>query len=337
MAPWGCPCSQKSGGAQRGGNVLGVSHKKLSSWYLQLAQQLAAGTTLTEALANASGVPSRDSLEMIEELSRGVSLPETLERAPGWWPRDDRVILAAAARSGRMVPSLYLLSQKHKDLARHSAHAMGAAVYPLFVLHFAVLILPLPELIMGSAEVYARQVISVLLPLWLLIGLFVVAARKRSACLGFALGFVPGLRGYRRARALADFCFTLEGLISAGESYSGAWEQAGSSAEHRVIRRCAARVAEVAKQGRAPGEALQRERALPGNFISLYTVGEKSGRLEENLRELANHFQEEAQGKLAAASFWYPKLLFIVIAAWLAVKILSFYTGLYEQMDPLLF
>jgi len=317
--------------------MLGVSHKKLSGWYLQLAQQLGVGASLIEALGTTSGVPSRDRMDLADALSRGESLPEVLERAPAWWPNEDRIILSVASKSGRMVESLYLLSRKHQELARQAGHAVAASVYPMFILHFAVFILPLPELIMGSAEAYFRQVLSVIIPLWAGIGLVVIGAKRRASWLGWIAGLVPGLRGYRKARALSDLCFTLEGLIAAGETVPRAWELAGASAGTNTLRRCARRVAGHARKGRPPGEALQREKTLPRDFVALYTVGEKSGRLEENLRGLATNYQEKAHSSLATVAFWYPKALFIVIAAWLAVRIITFYSELYEEMDPHLF
>ena len=211
--------------------------------------------------------------------------------------------------------------------------AVVATLYPLGFIHFAIFLLPVMTLfefgedggVQLHAGGYVTEVLMVLIPLWLILGVIMVLASSQSPILRLTMNLIPGLRGYRKARALADFSYALEALLLAGTRMDEAWYGAGLVSGEPKISKASLAITERIRAGEPPGRHLIDHGCFPSDFISLYQTGEQTGRLDANLAVLARQYQESANRKMAMASFLYPKLIFLVIAAVVAVKVMSFY------------
>lgn len=304
---------------------MAVSGKVLSRWYRVLAQNLRAGFPLQKAMLSGVGPPVRDRKRMVDRLAAGDSLEEVLHNAPKWLPEPDRHIISAAAKTGRLPEGLKVLSEKHAFAAQQRAQAIGAVIYPLFVIHFGCLLVPLRLLIMESAEAYFRVEAMLLGPLWVIMLLIYWGARQRHRWLQLLLRMIPLLRGYIRNRSVADLCFTLGAYLAAGDNVDTAWEGAGKASGERKLARLSEKVAVAAKQGTQPSQILGESRRLPEEFIALYSTGEETGQLEENVYHLGTIFAERASARLQQAGFWYPKLLMVLVAAGVGYVVITSY------------
>lgn len=313
---------------------MGVSGKSLARWYREVAQHLAAGLPLTRAVANSGGPARKDRKRMEEALSAGRSWHEVLE-STSWLPPEDRALLSAAAESGRLVEVLGPLARKRALLADQHRRAVGACVYPVLVLHFGALAVPARFLVAGDIDLYLGQAGTILIPLWVAIAILTWGARRRHRWLLFITRLIPFFRAYSKRRALADLSFVLEGGVIAGQSVVRAWESAGLASGDRRMHKAACRITAAAREGEEPGAALAREKIFPEDFVSLYLTGEKTGRLDENLGHLARLYADRASDSLRAASAFYPKILFLLIALWVAYTVISFYAGYFGRFETL--
>ena len=271
---------------------------------------------------------------MEEELTAGRPWQEVVKSAH-WLPAEDRPLLGAAAESGRLVEVLGPLSKKRGLLADQNRRAVGACVYPVLVLHFGVLAVPLRLLVTGDTDLYLQQVGSVLIPLWVVMAILTWGARGRHRWLQFVTRSIPFFRAYSKRRALADLSFTLEGGVIAGQSILRAWDNAGLASGDRRLQQAVGRITAAARDGEEPGAALTREKAFPEDFVSLYLTGEKTGQLDDNLGHLARLYTDRASDSLRAATAFYPKILFFLVVLWVAYTVLSFYAGYYGQFEEL--
>ena len=318
---------------------MAVSHKKLAGWYLQLAQSLESGMHLPGALGLAAGPPPKDIERMAESLQAGMSIDAWLMEAPEWLPKADRYLISAAASSGRMPESLRKLSEKHTLAAENAAKAILASLYPLAVLHLGIFLLPVFSLVEFSAEGsaqlhfdrYAGDVLVILLPVWVCLGGLIYLSRKRSPILRAVTRRIPGLRGYFKIQALADFTFALGSLLRAGAPMDESWYGAGLVSGEPSLAEASLALTEKIKAGEAPGPYLNEHPCFPSEFNALYQTGEQTGQLDANLATLSQQFQERANRRLAMVSFLYPKLLFLIIAIFAGYKILVFYSGQLDQ------
>ena len=90
------------------------------------------------------------------------------------------------------------------------------------------------------------------------------------------------------------------------------------------------------QQGSPPSSVLPELKVFPRDFVRLYRSGEETGKLEESLAVLEEEYGRKATASLAAASFWYPKLLFLVVAVFLALQVIGFYAGYFKMIEDMI-
>jgi len=84
--------------------------------------------------------------------------------------------------------------------------------------------------------------------------------------------------------------------------------------------------------GQTPAEMVRTSGAFPDLFASLYNSGEISGQLDETLRRLYKHYQEEGSRKLHAVAQWTPRLIYFGVLLGIAYYVVSFWTNYYGNL-----
>lgn len=311
---------------------MAVSGKNLARWYRETSQHLRAGVPLPRALEMAGGVPGRARRQLADRLRAGDTIRSVLGRWGDWLPEVDRQVLISAAESGRMTETLGTLASQRDFVAKQAARALGAAIYPLFVVHFAILMLPVYLLLTVGTDAYLRVVLPVILPFWAFMAVLVWSVRRRQRWVRGLMLLIPLLRGHAKHQAIADLCSALSGYVTAGQTIDIAWAGAAEACGDRRLSRLAGKVAENARLGVPPGEQIVDSRILPEDFISLYQTGERTGQLEENLNYLWQMYSEKAAGKLTTAGLMYPKLLMIAVGIGIGYVVITAYSGYLDSI-----
>jgi type II secretory pathway component PulF len=144
---------------------------------------------------------------------------------------------------------------------------------------------------------------------------------------------VPMLGTARRELALARLAAALEALLSAGVTVIEAWDMAVLASGSPALRRAVARWQPQVRAGKTPGEAVSEASVFPELFANLYRTGEISGQLDDSLRNLHRHYQEEGTRKLHLVAQWSPRLAYLVIMLLIAWRIVHFYLGYFQQVN----
>jgi type II secretory pathway component PulF len=320
-----------------------LGHRKLSAWYRQLAQQLEAGLPLAEALASSrgTGMPARTLDAMAARIIAGGSVEDALRVAESSLPLSDLLALAASGEAGRMPRTLHHLSTRHAELGKAKLKVIFACIYPLGVLHLGLLLLPLMRMIdwekgfHWSATAYRRGLALGLVPLWAVGIALVILARRGHPLLGAIAGLLPGLRGYVRSQALADFSFALANFLESGIPIGRAWASAGLTTRSKALRAAAVAMGPVIDQGAAPGPRLHTFPCFPPDFAALYRSGEQTGQLDANLHRLSTQYQDSANRSLGLATLIYPSLLFLVVAGAVVYHAVKLYSGYLNMLGKL--
>jgi type II secretory pathway component PulF len=318
---------------------MALGHKALAFFYLQLAQNLEAGLPLAQALRGAGGPPAASIEQMAGWIERGGSVEQALQMAGEWLPRAERPLLNAAATSGRLPTALHRLAAHHTQLRTLQRQAMLACAYPLFLLHFALLLFPvLGAAFSGQTQSltvpgYLFKVVLSLLPVWGVLGWLVVLARQESPLLGRLADWLPFFRGYWRSQALADFTFTLGNLLDAGVIADQAWRIAGEASPSSALRAAGQKIHEAAAQGEPPGLHLPRFACFPKEYAGLYRAGEVNGQLDHNLRLLAEQSHEQARLCLQLAARAYATLVFLLVAGTIGYLLISSVAGYFKTLS----
>ena len=320
-----------------------------AEFYHQLAQFTAAGIGIVPALEKIKNSPParafREPLQRIlDELAQGRTVNESLRKF-SWLPEFDIALIEAGERSGRLDACFRLLSDYYNDRARIAKQVISQLIYPVGLIHFAALIflVVLPyaysEFNASLALLFAKAAL-VLSPLYVITILLIYASQSKHgeawrARIESVSNFIPILGAARRFLALARLAAALEALISAGVNIIDAWELAAAASGSPALRLTIEKWKPQIEAGRTPAEFLNGSGKFPEMFANLYSTGEVSGKLDESLRRLYSHYNEEGTRKLFAFAQWMPKLIYFLVAGIIAYEIIKAWNGIYGSGSEL--
>jgi type II secretory pathway component PulF len=320
--------------------------KVRAEFYREMAALLGAGVPALQALQQIiRHPPSSDYRRRLtrvrQRVEAGSTLSEALRCESFWLPELDLALLEAGERSGRLVDTCRSLSSQYTERARLIDGFIAKLIYPVLLFHLAVLVFPpdlLPGLVWrGEVRPFVLQKIGVLGPVYIGVILFIVGLQSRrlpgwQSFLESVLHSIPGLGAARRELALARLASTLEALISAGVGIVEAWELAAVASGSPALRRNVMRWHAHLIAGEPPSEHLARNRFFPEVFSNLYSTGELSGKLDQELRHLHAYYQESGTRKLERFSLVLSLLILLGVVGAIAFSIIQFWIRYYNQM-----
>lgn len=323
---------------------------KRSDFYHQLANLVGAGVPIITGLEHVMKSPPAHSYvhplrEVISDLNRGSTFAEALQARGKWMPVFDLALMNAGEKSGRLDQSFRLLATFYKDRAQMVSRTISGLLYPLLLLHMAVLIFPTNMLtgliLQGQVSQFLLQKASLLFPLYALVFFFIFAAggTRGQQWRGFLeriLQFVPMLGEARRSMSLARLSASLEALISAGVTIVEAWPLAARASGSPALGREVALMLPRVERGDTPAEVLRESRYFPDLFKSMYASGEISGKLDDDLRRLHLLYSEDAFRRYTALAEWFPRLIYLVIALAVAFSVVKFYMNYFGQLNEIM-
>jgi type II secretory pathway component PulF len=318
--------------------------------YHQLAQLTAAGIGVMPALEQIKRNPPARSFReplgnLLNHLNQGRTFSESLRQLGSWFPEFDIALIDAGERSGRLDACFHLLADYYNDRALIAKQVISQLIYPVGLIHFAALVF-LIVLPFAASQFHASlfflfgKAVLTLAPLYLITFFLIYATQSkhgekwRALIESFARP-IPILGTARRFLALARLAAALEALLSAGVNIIEAWDLAAASSGSPALRRAVENWKPEVIAGRTPSEVLRERREFPEMFANLYASGEVSGKLEETLKRLYAHYQEEGTRKLHAFAQWVPRLIYFIVAGIIAYKVVTFYTGYFQQVNDM--
>jgi len=321
-----------------------------AEFYHQLAQLTSAGIGILSALEQIKRNPPNRSFRepiqrLLDELAKGHTFAESLRQLGAWLPEFDIALIDAGERSGRLDICFRLLADYYNDRARIAKQVISQLIYPVGLIHFAafvfMIVLPYAHSQFNDSLLWLFvKAALVLSPLYLVTILLIYATQSRHgekwrARIESCICPIPILGTARHFLALARLAAALEALISAGVNIVQAWDLAATASGSPALRRTVENWKPQVEAGRTPAEIIRDCRIFPEMFANLYASGEVSGKLDETLRRLYAHYQEEGTRKLYAFAQWMPRLLYLLVAGIIAYKVVSFYLGYFQQINDM--
>jgi type II secretory pathway component PulF len=80
---------------------------------------------------------------------------------------------------------------------------------------------------------------------------------------------------------------------------------------------------------------MRKRSVFPDLFTNLYASGEVSGKLDETLKRLYAHYQEEGTHKLQMFAQWLPRLVYFLVAGMVAYKVIQFWSDYFKQISTI--
>ena len=312
-----------------------------AEFYHQLGQLTSAGIGVIAILERLQQRPPaasyREPLQrVLQYLSSGSTLTESLENAGRWLPLFDTALLMAGEKSGRLDACFRLLSDYYTDRARVARQVITDLLYPVFLFHFFVIIYSFLLFIWNRN--WLALLLGVLLPLYGIVFLLIYAGQNQHgerwrAFVEGILHPIPVLGTGRRYLALARLSAALEALISAGVTIIEAWQLAAAASGSPALRRTVMAWKPYLNAGKTPANVINDSPTFPELFANQYATGEVSGKLDETLRRLHRYYEEEGTRKLHLVARWVPIFLYLIVAAIIAIFIVRFYLGYFQQIQ----
>jgi len=305
-----------------------------------LAQLTSAGIGVIPALEQIKrSPPSRSYREplqrLLDKLAQGATVAEALNQL-GWLPAFDLALIEAGERSGRMDACFRVLADYYNQRARLLRRMLGDLAYPVFVFHFAVVLIAFLEFLWSGPWFLVLLVGFV--PIYAAILFLIYAGQdKRNeawrAKMEVIFGFIPVLGTARHYLALARLAAALEALISAGVNIFEAWELSAAASGSPALRRAVASWKPKMTAGQTPADALRACRLFPEMFANFYASGEVSGKLDDSLRHLNQFYTEEGSRKLHLVATWVPRVIYLMVALLVGYIVIRFWTGYFNQIS----
>jgi type II secretory pathway component PulF len=318
-----------------------------SEFYRQLGMLTQAGISVLSALQQIQRNPPSASLRVLagrlhDNLEQGATVAEAFCKMHPKPPDFDVALIEAGESSGRMDGCFRLLADYYENRARMAKQMISDLLYPAFLLHFAVFILPFAAFFQsGDLAAYAAKTLGLLVPLYVVVFLVIFASQSTHSEAWRALlekftRRVPLLGTARKNLALARLAAALEALISAGVPIFRAWELAAAASGSPALRREVGSWPPRFAMGHTPADVVRSCPEFPSLFCGLYTSGEVSGSLDKELKHLHTLYLEEGTRQMQNLSAWVPKIIYLIIVLAIAWQIVSFYVGYYGQINKIM-
>jgi type II secretory pathway component PulF len=317
-------------------SVFPVTLREKQRFYRALAQLLKAGVPFPSAVVKLSAT-ARGSTRSLLALLRnsvdaGATVGEAFTASRAASALDTNVI-QAVERGGKLDRGFEQLSSYYGALADARAVVLQKSAYPLFILHFGVLLLSAPTLVTAGVDAYLKEigwffaiVYGIAGVLWILYRPLTQFA-ERNASADRALTMIPVAGNVRRCFALARFCFVYDLQLDAGVNVIDALLGASRATRSGRISSTVASIIPEIRTGLSVGTALALSDAFPPEMLRDLQVAESTGGLDRELPRMAKEYEERAVTTLALGAEWGAKLLYVAVLLFLGWRIVRLYMG----------
>ena len=264
-----------------------LSDKKVATWLSQMGETMASGISPAEAAGLVGGLPERTQSALVEHFESGLSWGKAVESVLLFLTDTERSVLVAAEASGTLPTSIERLSEQRKQRAAFKVKMVLAMLYPFFIIHFAILIVPIQHIIDGDYGAYAKVLGMIYLPLWSFGGLMIIWSRIFPTQSRSLLRRVPLFGKYSLHRDMASLSETLAACGLAGLNLEYSWAMAASSVGSQRFLKLGESVLILIAQGKPVSDAFSEYRWLPQYFVQQHKVGERTGQLVDNLETVS--------------------------------------------------
>ncbi|MCX5707915.1 MAG: type II secretion system F family protein [Candidatus Omnitrophica bacterium] len=86
------------------------------------------------------------------------------------------------------------------------------------------------------------------------------------------------------------------------------------------------------QEGQGLSQAFIRARVFPASMLGLIGSAEKSGSIVQTLNTIASYSEKENETSIAVLTRIIPVLVYLLIAGFIGLRVVSFYLGYFNQI-----
>lgn len=298
--------------------------------------------SLTLLLSQKISADRRAFLEgMKRGLAEGMSLAESVrtynqELVSGL----ELALIESGERSGKLSSSFSHLARYFASAESAAQKMRGAMIYPLILLHLAVILPEIPSAIVATqGPGFFTRILLWLIMLWaVLAGIYflwhwLTKKALNSPAMDVWLNRIPWIGKARWHWAMARFCQVFHAGLLAALRMSEICRLAGEASQSGSIGAAGERAAlSIETRGELLSLALAETQAFDRLFINAVATAEEAGRLDEEMARWTTAETLSAAESMERASLWLPKIGYGLVVVFVVYRIFGMVQGYYGEV-----
>ena len=274
-------------------------------------------------------------------LSEGRSVAGSLEYRPSGSSELEIGLLAAGERGGRLDEACAELVKYFAVRHQSASKALGALVYPLILVHFAIVVPDFSKVINGGLSAGFAGIPLRLAVLWSLIAVAAAVALlwSRAAASSVAadrlLRRMPLVGSVRRHWALARFSQVMHTSLLAALKMSEALRLAGGASRSAVLNEGARNAAQKIETGENFSNSLRSAGGFSFEFNNSMEMAEHAGTLDHEFGRWALAEAQLAARAQDRVAEWLPRIFYVLVVLYVASRIVGMFSGYYSILGGL--
>ncbi len=341
----------------------GIKERDRVVFTRQFATMINAGLPLVQALDILAQQTENKSLatvtrQVVYDVESGHTLADSLRKHPKAFS-DLYVNMVAAGEAGGILDTILLrlatFLEKNDAIVRK---VKGAMVYPAVIFSVAIIAvavllifviptfqnmfaqvgmeLPLPtRVVIGASDLLTGY-------WWLLLavigfGIFALRAYYKTGAgrlqIDTVLLRLPVIGDLLRKSAVSRFTRTLGTLISSGVSILDGLEITARTAGNMVIHNAVMASRASIAGGDTIAAPLQRSKVFPPMVISMISVGEQTGGLDEMLTKIADFYDDEVDAAVSTLLSLMEPVMIVVLGVIVGGMVVAMYLPIFDMVN----
>lgn len=319
----------------------------------QLASLLKAGITITQALSSIAEQTKNKILKetintVLKDILAGISFSEALTRHPGIFSDLFVSMIKVGETAGILDEVLDRLAQLAAQELEVKTRIKSAMTYPLILVTVAIIIVSflLVNIIPKFVVVFEAYEAKLPLATQILLGISFLTRRLYVLFIAVFAIFIFLFRRYLKTKKgrykfdfyllrlplfgqlylkliVARFSRTLGALVKSGVSILEALSVTEKTVGNSVISRVIDNIRSAITEGQSLAEPFKASGVFPATVIQMVSLGEKSGKLDQMLIEVADFYDREVDYTIRNITTALEPLLLLTMGAMVAFIALS--------------
>src|SRR6266571_5057711 len=289
-----------------------------------------SGNTVADAMGKHPTAFSPLYVNMVAAGEAGGILDTILMRLATFMEKNDALVRKV---KGAMIYPTVIMS-----VAAIAVTVLLIFVIPVFenLFNSAGLALPLPtRIVMGASrflKAYWYMVIAFAIGSWFLYKRFAATSSGRLKLDKFLL-IVPVLGDVLRKSAVSRFTRTLGTLVSSGVSILDGLEITAKTAGNMVIHNAVMESRASIAGGETIAGPLSKSKVLPPMVLSMISMGEQTGGLDEMLSKIADFYDDEGDAAVSALLSLMEPIMIVVLGVIVGGMVVAMYLPIFDMVN----
>jgi type IV pilus assembly protein PilC len=340
-----------------------IVQKDVPSFSRQMAAMLSAGMPIVAALETLEEQSANPNFKIVlgevrRNIENGSAFSEALQQLPDVF--DDLYVnmVRSGERSGMFAETMKRIGELLEASARLRRKVKSAMTYPVVVLSLAIIIaigmiifvvpvfarmyadfgskLPGPTQFLVNLSNAGKKGAPFLIPA-IAIAVYLFNRWKKTGSGAYAMDQfalkAPVVGVLVQKVAIARFARTLAQLVHSGVPILGALEIVSKACGNRVVGAAVMSARDTVERGDTISNGLAGHAAIPQILIRMMAAGEKTGKLDEMMENIADTFDDEVETMLASLTSMIEPLLMVFLGVVIGGIVLCMFLPIFKMSE----